>query len=116
MDQASVRFRLLGPVGIETSDGALAPVRHQEQCLLAILLLECGKVVPMDRLCGLLWDDEPPPQAHRAVRSQVAHLRSLLTRIGAGPAVTLASDPTGYSLNTTPDTVDPPVRHPRRPG
>jgi DNA-binding SARP family transcriptional activator/tetratricopeptide (TPR) repeat protein len=106
MDHTTVRFRLLGPVRIETDGGALTPVRRQERCLLAILLLECGRVVPVNRMCDLLWDDEPPAQAYRAVRSQVAHLRALLTRIGAGADVTLISDPNGYLLKTAPDTVD----------
>jgi SARP family transcriptional regulator, regulator of embCAB operon len=53
-------------------------VRRQERCLLAILLLNPGQVVPLDRLSDLLWDGEPPQHAHRAVRSQIAHLRAAL--------------------------------------
>src|SRR5262245_12036452 len=54
-----IRFRLLGPVQVETDDGPVVPGRRQERCLLAILLLECGRLVTMRRLCELLWDDAP---------------------------------------------------------
>ena len=101
-----VRFRLLGRVCIETDTGVLAPVRRQERCLLAILLIESGRVVPLPRLCELIWDDKPPLRAHEAVRSQVAHLRALLVRAGAGPGVDLTSDHNGYVLRVPPGAVD----------
>src|SRR2546421_10662352 len=52
--------------------------RRQERCVLAVLLLEADHVVPMSRLCELLWDGDPPEHAPRAVRTYVARLRSLL--------------------------------------
>src|SRR5205814_1433962 len=97
-DEAPIRFRLLGPVRAETGDGELALRRRQERCLLAILLLECGRVVPMRRLCELLWEGTPPNRAHQAVRSHVAHLRALLARVNAEPPVALVSDRHGYVL------------------
>src|SRR2546421_10394137 len=52
--------------------------RRQERCVLAVLLLEADHVVPMSRLCELLWDGDPPEHAPRTVRTYVARLRSLL--------------------------------------
>jgi DNA-binding SARP family transcriptional activator/tetratricopeptide (TPR) repeat protein len=102
----SVRFRVLGPVEIENGVGVLAPTRRKERCLLAVLLLDCGRVVPVDRLCDLLWDGDPPVQARQAVRSQIAHLRALLRRVGADRDVELVSDGEGYMLDLAPGTVD----------
>jgi len=102
-----VRFRVLGPVEIETDGGQVVKLnRRQERCLLAILLLEAGRVVPVSRLCDLLWDGNPPDRARRAVRSHAAHIRAALSRAGAGERVVLVSQGEGYRLQTDPDAVD----------
>jgi DNA-binding SARP family transcriptional activator len=104
----SVRFCVLGPVEVYTGDGpALTLPRRRERCLLAILLLEAGRVVPIDRLCELLWEDNPPQQPHRLLRSHIARIRALLARAGAAEhGITLTSQQRGYVLKVDPDTVD----------
>jgi DNA-binding SARP family transcriptional activator len=104
----SVYFRVLGPIEVETDDGQILTLpRRQERSLLAVLLLESGRVVPIDRLCDLLWEDEPPQQPHQAVRSLVARIRGTLARAGAAEHdVTLASLQRGYVLKVDPDAVD----------
>jgi hypothetical protein len=37
----------------------------------------------MDRLCELLWDDDPPNQARQSVRTYVARIRAVLNLAGA---------------------------------
>jgi hypothetical protein len=53
----AMEFRLLGPFEAR-HDGRPVEVggRRQERCLLALLLLEAGRIVPIDRLVDLLWD------------------------------------------------------------
>src|SRR5439155_15803991 len=47
---AAWRFRVLGPVEIESARGELARLaRRQERCLLGVLLLEAGRMLPVDR-------------------------------------------------------------------
>jgi DNA-binding SARP family transcriptional activator/tetratricopeptide (TPR) repeat protein len=100
-----VQFRVLGPVEI-VSDGQRLPLaRRQERCLLAILLLDAGRVVSADRLCALLWDDNPPESARRILRSHVARIRAVLARGGVS-AETLEWDRDGYLMRVDPDTVD----------
>jgi DNA-binding SARP family transcriptional activator/Tfp pilus assembly protein PilF len=102
-----VLFRLLGPVEVETGDGRLLTLpRRQERCLLAILLLEAGRTVSMDRLCDLLWEDNPPDQARQAVRTYVARIRALLAQAGGEDATALVAAGGGYVLRVEPDTVD----------
>jgi DNA-binding SARP family transcriptional activator/tetratricopeptide (TPR) repeat protein len=103
---APIRFRLLGPIQVETDNGAMAPGRRQERYLLAILLLECGQLVTMRRLCELLWDGAAPERAHQAVRSIVSRLRALLARVGTDPRTALVSKRQGYVLTVAPQTVD----------
>jgi DNA-binding SARP family transcriptional activator/tetratricopeptide (TPR) repeat protein len=81
--------------------------RRRERGLLAILLLDAGRVVPMDRLCALLWDDDPPEQARQAVRTHVARIRAVLAKAGAGRHdVALTAVRGNYMLAAPPDTVD----------
>ena len=74
---AAVRFRVLGPVEIDTEGvGTVPPLRRRERSLLAILLLERDRLVPADRLCDLLWDGDPPDGARRMLHSHVARIRA----------------------------------------
>jgi DNA-binding SARP family transcriptional activator/Flp pilus assembly protein TadD len=101
-----VRFRLLGPVQIEVGGRILATGRRRERALLAILLLEQGRVVPADRLCELLWDGDPPESARRNLQSHVARLRGLLAALDDPSGVRLTGAPAGYALNVAADDVD----------
>ena len=73
---APVRFRVLGPVEIDSEGAAPAQLRRRERALLAILLLERERLVPADRLCDLLWDGDPPDGARRMLHSHVARIRA----------------------------------------
>lgn len=74
-----MEFRLLGPFEAHR-DGERVEVgsRRQERCLLAILLLEAGKLVPIDRLIELLWAGDPPRSARGAVHTYIGRLRATL--------------------------------------
>jgi DNA-binding SARP family transcriptional activator/Tfp pilus assembly protein PilF len=102
-----VQFRLLGPVEIHRDGHRLALARRQERCLLAILLLQPNQVVPADRLCALLWDDDPPGPARAVLRSHAARIRALLTRgATAGCRVALDWEHGGYVIRVDPETID----------
>jgi DNA-binding SARP family transcriptional activator/tetratricopeptide (TPR) repeat protein len=99
-----VQFRVLGPVEAESSDGRVLVLgRRQERCLLGILLLEAGRVVPTDRLCDLLWEDNPPEQARRAVQAHVARIRAMLA---TEPGAELLSKGDGYLLRVAARSID----------
>jgi DNA-binding SARP family transcriptional activator len=79
----AVRFRILGPVEVESDDGRVHRlVRRQERMALAVLLIDAGRPVPVDRLIGVLWDDTPPERARGAVHTHIARIRQLLARAG----------------------------------
>lgn len=52
--------------------------RRRERCLLALLLLETGEVVPAERLIDLLWDGTPPLSARTTLQAHVSRLRTVL--------------------------------------
>jgi DNA-binding SARP family transcriptional activator/tetratricopeptide (TPR) repeat protein len=99
-----VAFRVLGPImaAVDGQPVDLGPPKRR--LLLALLLLECGRPVPVDRLVDLAWE-EPPPAARRVVFAHVARLRKALA--GAERhGVALLSTPPGYTLRAAPEQVD----------
>src|SRR5947209_20514037 len=92
----TVAFRVLGPIEAVV-DGRRVDLGPQKRRLvLALLLLERGRPVPVDKLVDLTWD-EPPPSARRVVFAHVARLRKALAG-AARHGVALVTEPSGYAL------------------
>ena len=85
-----MEVRILGPV-----EPSVPPKPAQ---ILAVLAVECGKIVPVDRLIDLIWGEEPPPQARKSLQVHISSLR----RAGL-PVEHKAS---GYVLAAEPEHVD----------
>ena len=73
--------------------------RRQERLLLALLTLEPGRHLSIDRLVDLIWDDQPPASARGAIHTYVARLRTALKPYG----VTISGQATGYLLGGAMD-------------
>lgn len=74
-DNRGMRFGILGPVEV-VNDGAAVPVGGPTvRALLAMLLLDAGRVVPAERLIDGLYGEAPPSGAANALQSQVSRLR-----------------------------------------
>ena len=84
-----MEFRVLGPIELWSADRQqdLGPAR--ERCVLAILLLTPGTIVPADTLIDRLWDSRPPAKARESLSAYVARLRGSL-REAVGDSVQLA--------------------------
>ena len=96
-----IEFLLLGPVEAVRNGDVLRLGGKRQKALLALLLLQPGRAVPVDTLADELWNGEPPAGAETTIRSYVSRLRSVL---GDEPA--LASTGAGYALATDPERVD----------
>ena len=78
MTGSSLQFGLLGAFRVER-DGREADLGPRlQRNLLAILVVDAGHVVPVDRLIDLLWRDEPPAAAIASVQAYVSQLRRVL--------------------------------------
>ncbi|MGI5179786.1 BTAD domain-containing putative transcriptional regulator [Dactylosporangium sp. CA-152071] len=97
-----MRFRLLGPLTIDSTGGPVVLRRRRERCLLAVLLLHNHAPVPVERLVYLLWDGEPVPTARQLLHSHVSRVRGALK----DPAVTLSSTGTSYQIDVDDDVID----------
>jgi predicted ATPase/DNA-binding SARP family transcriptional activator len=93
--------RLLGPVQVVQAGREVGLGGPRPRAVLALLVLEAGRVVPAGRLIEDLWRGSPPPGAAKTLRSYVSRLRALLA-----PDAALAARGGGYVLSVDPDTVD----------
>ncbi len=96
---ADLDFRLFGTVraiGPDGSERALGP--RKERAVLAMLLIQPGRVLPLDRMIAQLWGDEPPASAVTTVQAYISHLRRSLREKDA----LITRDP-GYLIAATTD-------------
>ncbi len=99
-----LEFRILGPLEVLRDGVPLALRAHRQQALLAVLVLEANRVVPMSRLIDAIWDDMPPETAKSQVQICVSTVRKL---IGAdGQHAALRTRPPGYQLEIPDEAVD----------
>ncbi|MFJ2936560.1 ATP-binding protein [Streptomyces sp. NPDC087219] len=88
-------FRVLGPFTVPGAAGEPIPVAGgpKVRALLALLLLDAGRTVSVDRLVDGLYGEEPPAGAAGALQAQVSRLRRVLP-----PGAAVEFSPAGYRL------------------
>ncbi len=96
----TLEFRILGPLEVSDETGHVALGGPKQRGLLAILILEAGRVVPTDQLIDQLWGEEAPRTATASLQNSVGRLRRAL---GADILETRAP---GYVLGVDPDQID----------
>jgi DNA-binding SARP family transcriptional activator len=100
-----MEFRALGPIELWSAGQQrdLGPARAR--CVLAILLLTPGTIVPVEALIDRLWDTRPPPKARESLSVYITRLRASL-RQALGDSVRLVGRARGYLLDVDPEAVD----------
>ena len=96
-----MRVTLLGPVSAECDGTDLSLGGSKQRAVFALLALNAGRVVPLDRLVDELWRDEPPSRATLSLQSYISRLRRVL-----GAAAPIVTRPPGWTLDLDPDEVD----------
>src|SRR5262245_1309693 len=72
------QFRILGPLEMARAGCAVPLGGRRQRAVLAVLLLEANRVVPVDRLAEDVWGGHPPPGSVTTLHSYVFHLRRAL--------------------------------------
>jgi DNA-binding SARP family transcriptional activator len=101
-------IRVLGPLEAEV-EGTRADLGGPlQRAVLALLLMERGRVVSVDRMIDQLWRGEPPPRAIASLQAYVSNLRRILEpgRARRAQARILVSAPPGYAVRLPDEAVD----------
>src|SRR4051812_41040083 len=88
-----MEYKLLGPLEVDdgTAPVALGPPR--QRALLARLLLDPGRAIPLEHLIDDLWGEDAPASASKMVQIYISQLRKVL------PAGALRTQGRGYVLD-----------------
>jgi DNA-binding SARP family transcriptional activator len=90
----ATRFLVLGSLEVRGAQGRLPLGGPRQERILAVLLLEANRTVPVSRLIEAVWDDGPPNTAEHQIRKSIADLRR---RLPDGPEV-IRTDGAGYRV------------------
>jgi peptide/nickel transport system substrate-binding protein len=104
-----ISVRILGPLEVHRSGQVCALGGRQQRTVLAMLVLDEGRVVSVDRIADALWGDHLPASYVTTIQTYVFRLRGLLEphRAKGDPAHLLISAPGGgYRLVLPPPAVD----------
>lgn len=115
-------FRVLGPVEAWSQDRQVDLGHAKQRCVIAVLLVEANRVVPVGQLIDRVWGEEPPASVRSVLYGYVARLRAALRAleegavgagaVGAGAAAgghdgaRLARRAGGYVLEVPAELVD----------
>ncbi|MER5941329.1 BTAD domain-containing putative transcriptional regulator [Streptomyces sp. NPDC001928] len=102
-----MEIRLLGPVQAWADGAAIDVGRPRQRCVLAVLLMEANRVVPIETLIDRVWGDDPPASVRNVVYGYIGRLKTALG--GSGPAATdirLNRVSGGYELRVPDERVD----------
>jgi DNA-binding SARP family transcriptional activator/tetratricopeptide (TPR) repeat protein len=100
-----VEFGVLGPVEVRVA-GQVADAGHPRQrAVLAVLLLDLGRVVPTELLIDRVWGGDPPTSVRNVLYGYVGRLRAVIAD-ATDPEATLARRRGGYVLQARPGQLD----------
>lgn len=99
-----MEFRLLGGVEVVVGGRPLDLGHARQRCVLAALLVQVNRPLPVDQLVHRVWGDHPPRRARDTLYGYLSRLRAALAHGGVGPAIVRRPD--GYTLTTDALDVD----------
>lgn len=103
-----MEFKVLGPMEVSESGRLIEIGPRMQRAVLALLVVDAGRVVSVDRLTDELWGDELPGAATGVLQGYVSNLRRALEpeRAPRAPPRLLVTQPPGYVLRVPLDAVD----------
>jgi DNA-binding SARP family transcriptional activator len=96
-----LEFRVLGPLEVRRDGVALPRGGPRVRALLAVLLIDVGRVVSTDVLIDALWPSTAPSDATHALEATASRLRGVL-----GDQALVRNQAPGYVLDVDPPAVD----------
>jgi DNA-binding SARP family transcriptional activator/Tfp pilus assembly protein PilF len=100
-----MEFLVLGPVEAYAGGKGVALGHARQRAVLAVLVLELGRVVPADFLVDRVWGHDPSPTVRNALHGNVARLRAAIAA-AAEPGTELTRRGGGYVLEAAREKAD----------
>ncbi|MFJ5921138.1 BTAD domain-containing putative transcriptional regulator [Kitasatospora sp. NPDC092948] len=101
--------RLSGEIEVRSAGRPLDVGTPQQQLVLAALLVDARRPLPIEALVDRVWGHDPPAGPRPVLYAHLSRIRALLRRAAApdgGPAARLERRHAGYVLDVDPDVVD----------
>lgn len=107
----ALEIRVLGSLLLNCGDVPATPTAPKSRSVLAALLLNANRTVPVPVLIEELWGDMPPASVLTTLQTYILNLRKLLGRALAVPAprvaeTVLVTRPGGYLFRSIADYFD----------
>ncbi|MBN6034099.1 BTAD domain-containing putative transcriptional regulator [Amycolatopsis sp. 195334CR] len=96
-------LRVLGEVDACVGGTVLDLGYPKQRCVLAALVVDRGRAVPIDLLVDRVWGSSAPPRGRETVHSYISRLRRVLGVLGGAGIARRAG---GYALETDSTAVD----------
>jgi DNA-binding SARP family transcriptional activator len=106
MAHSALRFGVLGPLQASANGADLPLGAAKQRAVLAILLINRNRIVPIDSLIDAVWQEQPPPEARGSLHAHISRLRRLVSGAGVDPAAIVVSARPGYRLNVADEAYD----------
>jgi len=103
-----IEFRVLGPVEVSAGGRRVDAGQPRQRAVLAALLADAGRPVPVDTLIDRIWGQAPPRAVRPSLQANVTRLRQMLEQAAAAgePPVKIAFAAGCYLLDVDPLQVD----------
>jgi DNA-binding SARP family transcriptional activator/tetratricopeptide (TPR) repeat protein len=104
MGAEPAEFRLLGPIQVRVGGRGVTVATARQRAVLAVLLLEANRAVPVDRIVERVWGERRlPDRPQNAVRTYVSLLRTALSGVDG---VMIGRQSGGYLIDVDEQRVD----------
>jgi SARP family transcriptional regulator, regulator of embCAB operon len=106
-----MQINVLGPLNLRAGQIDAVPTARKPRKLLALLLVNDTRIVPVSSLVTELWESSPPKSAMTTLQTYVMHLRKLLAEALQVPSATVSREVlqtrgTGYAFVVRPGELD----------
>lgn len=100
-----MEFRILGPLEVWNEGRRLQIAGDRQRALLAVLLLDAGRVLSNERLITELWGAQRPESGVKALQVGVSQLRRAFVDAGVERSIVVTRAP-GYVVEIDADELD----------
>jgi SARP family transcriptional regulator, regulator of embCAB operon len=106
MTHGGLGFGVLGPLLLRAHGTEVPLGAAKQRAVLATLLINRNRIVPIDTLIDAAWQERPPPEARASLHAHISRLRRLMSGAGEDGAAVLVSVQSGYRIDVSDEAID----------